>query len=196
MNAIRGKISDVTSGARRVASFIGRLTNFGKLPFVQQYGLHSRPLNGAEGVMLRTGDNMVIIASGDDRYTITLQPGEVALATDEGDKIHLARDHKITVEAAGDALKPGEITINAKGAGCKVTVLADAIELTSEQVGALSEKVLMGERFQAFFDAHTQTGGFVAPVAPPVLQSALLNNTPLSHLSTVAKIGTVPVEAP
>jgi phage baseplate assembly protein V len=171
-----------------------------KIERVQNYGFTSVPKEGAEAVVLFLGGNRdhgIAIAVDDRRYRLKgLESGEVAIYTDEGDSVALKRDHKITVEAAGDALKPGEITINAKGTGCKVTVLADAIELTSEQVGAVSEAILMGERFQLWADTHIHTSGFVAPTSPPVIQSQTFNNTPLSHLSTVAKVGTVPVAAP
>jgi phage gp45-like len=176
MNIIRGKLTEVSDGAKRVAGFIGRLTSFGKRPFVQQYGYFSRPKDGAEGVMVRFGDNMVIIASGDERYTISLQPGEVAIGTPDGDKIHIKQDHKIAIEANGDAVKPGEITINAKGSGSKVVVIADKIELGE----GMLQKIINGEAFKLLYNTLVTTGnmGFPAPLMPACyMQEAHLSNT-------------------
>jgi len=61
---------------------------------MQHYGFASAPLEGAEVVILPMGGSSahgVIIASVDGRYRIQLQPGEVALHTDEGDHILLKR---------------------------------------------------------------------------------------------------------
>jgi phage baseplate assembly protein V len=85
---------------------------------IQQYGFTSVPLETAEAVAVCIDgdrDHGIVIAVDDKRYRIKgLQGGEVALYTDEGDKIHLKRGHKIEM-IAGTALVPGEITIKAEG---------------------------------------------------------------------------------
>lgn len=67
---------------------------------MQHYGLASAPLAGAEVVVIPLGgasSHGVIVASVDGRYRIQLQPGEVAIHTDEGDHIHMKRGRLIEV---------------------------------------------------------------------------------------------------
>lgn len=67
----------------------------------QNYGFTSHPHPGAEGVAVFVGGDRahgVVIAVDDRRYRLAaLQPGEVAIYTDEGDAIHLMRDRTIRV---------------------------------------------------------------------------------------------------
>jgi phage baseplate assembly protein V len=146
----------------------------------QQYGLTSNPKTGAEGIAVFVGGNRdhgVVIAVDDRRYRLkNLAEGEVAIYTDEGDKIHLKRGRKIEI-TAGASAAPGTINIKADGTGSKITVVADAIELGE---GAL-QKILNGEAFQTLFNSHTHTGGFVSPTTPPVIPSTAV------ELSTVVK---------
>ena len=99
--------------------------------FLQQYGLTSRPLAGAEGIVLGMGNVFYLIGTDDRRYRLAIADGEVALYTDEGDKVHLKR---------------GEINIVS---GTKVTVTAPAVELGG---GALYK--LIDERAKIQIDAH------------------------------------------
>lgn len=68
---------------------------------VQNYGYTSKPHAGAEGVVVFVGGNRdhgLCIAVDDRRYRLTgLADGEVAIYTDEGDKIHLKRNNLIEV---------------------------------------------------------------------------------------------------
>lgn len=68
---------------------------------VQNYGYTSKPHAGAEGVVVFVGGNRdhgLCIAVDDRRYRLTgLEDGEVAIYTDEGDKIHLKRGNVIEV---------------------------------------------------------------------------------------------------
>ncbi|MGH8426388.1 MAG: phage baseplate assembly protein V [Gammaproteobacteria bacterium] len=72
----------------------------------QEYGFTSVPLAGAEGIFLAIAGvrgHTIVIASDDGRYRRkNLQPGEVALYTDEGDYIQLARGKKIQVVSGGE----------------------------------------------------------------------------------------------
>lgn len=72
-----------------------------KTPIIQHYGFTSRPLKGAKGVGICNGnrEDLVIIATDDMRYRLSIQNGEVALYTDEGDHIHLKRDNKIEIKS-------------------------------------------------------------------------------------------------
>lgn len=67
----------------------------------QHYGFTSSPLAGAEYICIPVGGNSqhaVVVASEDGRYRLTLNNGEVALYTDEGDKVHLKRGRVIEME--------------------------------------------------------------------------------------------------
>jgi phage gp45-like len=133
---------------------------------LQHYGFASRPLKGAEGIVIREGNHLVMIADDDRRYRIALEMGEVALYTDEGDKIHIKRGGNIIIQGSS-----------------KVQVFSPHIELLSgdEEIDALAEKLFKCESFQRCFNTHTQTGGFVCPTSPPTIPS-----TP-DHLSQTVK---------
>lgn len=70
----------------------------------QHYGFTSHPLPGAEGIALSvaaSSDHTVVINIDDRRYRLKgLVGGEVALYTDEGDKIHFKRGNVIQIVAA------------------------------------------------------------------------------------------------
>ena len=70
----------------------------------QEYGYTSVPLAGAEAAAIFVGGNRdhgIIVATEDRRFRLKdLAPGEVALYTDEGDKIHFKRGGTIRIEAA------------------------------------------------------------------------------------------------
>ncbi|WP_368565485.1 phage baseplate assembly protein V [Pseudoxanthomonas sp. UTMC 1351] len=69
----------------------------------QQYGLTSVPLAGAEAIAVAVGgsrSNLVVLAVDDRRFRKRdLQPGEVALYTDEGDYLLLKRGRIVEVKA-------------------------------------------------------------------------------------------------
>lgn len=68
---------------------------------LQPYGFLSRPLDGADAVVVSMGSNTdqrVAILVADRRFTLSLEKGEVMLADDLGRRIHLARDG-IVIEA-------------------------------------------------------------------------------------------------
>ncbi|VXC68461.1 conserved hypothetical protein [Pseudomonas sp. 8Z] len=68
----------------------------------QPYGFSAHPLGGAEALVLAVGGHRahsVVVSCGDRRYRLTgMQGGEVAIYTDEKDKIHLKRGRVIEVE--------------------------------------------------------------------------------------------------
>lgn len=76
----------------------------GDIERVQNYGFTSVPLAGAEAVTLFPGgsrEHGVVIAADDRRYRLTgLQAGEVAIYTDQGDKVVIERGGTIRVVAA------------------------------------------------------------------------------------------------
>lgn len=74
------------------------------VPHVEPYGFAHHPRPGAEAVVLfpqgDRGRGLAIVA-GDRRYRLqNLKEGEVALYTDEGDRIHFKRGGEIVVQAS------------------------------------------------------------------------------------------------
>lgn len=100
---------------------------------IQQYGFSSNPLPGSEAVALFIGggrDHGVVIAVDDKRYRLkNLASGEVALYTDEGDKIHFKRGGKIEIIASTE-VKAQAPTIKAVAA-TKIEATAPTIEATA-----------------------------------------------------------------
>jgi phage gp45-like len=68
---------------------------------LQNYGFTSVPKAGADAILVCVGgshDNGIVIACDDKRYRLKgLASGEVAIYTDEGDKIHLKRGNNIEI---------------------------------------------------------------------------------------------------
>lgn len=71
---------------------------------VQPYGFTSVPLKDAEAAVVFVGgkrDHGLVIAVGDRRYRLKgLPAGEVALYTDQGDKLHFKRNGTLEVVAS------------------------------------------------------------------------------------------------
>ncbi len=138
LTMIRSILSSVTEGVIKRFAGAGRPgETFTDREYVQHYGFSSRPLAGAEGILLKQGNQIMLIASDDRRYRISLDAGEVALYTDEGDYVHLKRgrlvevntdtlriiaDTKVTmqtplVETTGEIKAGGDITDQVGGSG-------------------------------------------------------------------------------
>ncbi|MFJ4143528.1 phage baseplate assembly protein V [Pseudomonas sp. NPDC089734] len=68
----------------------------------EPYGFTSNPLAGAEGIAAFIGGDRshgIVLVVADRRYRLkALEAGEVAIYTDEGDKIHLKRGKVIDIE--------------------------------------------------------------------------------------------------
>lgn len=88
----------------------------------QDYGLSGVPLDGAEAIVLCIGglrSHAVVIAVDDRRHRPTgLEPGEVTLYDDQGQRVHLKRDGIHIVS-------PFKVIVEAP----TVTVDADTVEL-------------------------------------------------------------------
>jgi phage baseplate assembly protein V len=73
----------------------------GRLERFQQYGFTSNPHAGAEAVAVFVGGNRdhgIVLAVDDRRYRLKpLAAGEVALYTDEGDRIHFKRGRIVEI---------------------------------------------------------------------------------------------------
>ena len=74
------------------------------LEHFEPYGFTSNPLPGAEGVVTFLGgdrSHAIALVVADRRYRLqSLASGEVAIYTDEGDKIHFKRGRIIDIETA------------------------------------------------------------------------------------------------
>lgn len=128
--AIRTVIKAVRAGKIHLIDVKGRGEDFTDKELFQQYGLASRPLPGSEGILLFVGgvDNAVVIATEDRRYRIPLENGEVAIYTDEGDKVHLKRGKEISVHSGGKVMVDAATLIDMKvGTATKGVVQGDCI---------------------------------------------------------------------
>ena len=80
---------------------------------MEPYGYTSNPHPGAEGVAVFPGGDRshgVVVVVADRRFRLKgLKPGEVALYTDEGDKIHFERGRKLTVVTATLNIQASEL---------------------------------------------------------------------------------------
>lgn len=98
MSMIRGIVTSVVEGLIKRFSASGRSDEtFSGREYLQHYGFTSRPLAGAELIIWAEGNNIIAVASDDRRYRLSLADGEVALYTDEGDKVHLKRGRIIEI---------------------------------------------------------------------------------------------------
>lgn len=81
------------------------------LEHFEPYGFTSNPLAGAEGIAAFIGGDRshgVLLVVADRRYRIQeLKPGEVAIYTDEGDKVHFKRGRIIDIETETLNIKAG-----------------------------------------------------------------------------------------
>jgi phage baseplate assembly protein V len=100
----------------------------------QEYGFTSVPLQGAEGVvasMSGVASHLILLATEDGRYRPNnLQPGQVALYTDEGDQIIFQRGRVIAI-TAGSALNvtAPQVTV---AASTKVTLNTPEVDVTGK----------------------------------------------------------------
>lgn len=154
------------------------------LEYFEHYGLTSNPPSGLEAAVFFVGgsrDHGVVVGVADRQFRIKgLKSGEVALYTDEGDKIELLRDRKmrvttlhLTIDAQEDAtVNTKAYTINASsgvvyntpsyklggGNGCAATIDANmSITGDTTQNGSI---VSTGDQVAAGVSTahHTHTG--------------------------------------
>jgi phage baseplate assembly protein V len=101
---VRGTVI-MADAARKIQTLQVRLTA-GEIKdgaeHFEPYGYTSNPLSGAEVLTAFLGgdrSHAVVLVASDRRYRFKeLAPGEVALYTDEGDKIHFKRGRIIDIE--------------------------------------------------------------------------------------------------
>ena len=134
---IRAIIQSTVEGAIKRFTATGRPgEEFTDREHFKHYGFTSRPPKGAEAIVLKQGNVIFIIAEDDRRYRLQIEEGEVALYTDEGDKIHLKRGNVIEIKAAS-----------------RCVINSPSVELSD---GTL--KALVTEDLITYFNSHTHTG--------------------------------------
>lgn len=112
----------------------------------QNYGFSSVPLPGAEAVLLfPNGDrgHPLVLAVDDRRHRPTSgQPGEVAIYTDEGDFVRLARGHIVLVDGATVKLGSGADALTPLQGVVQGECIEPVTGLTFAALGAVSTAVM------------------------------------------------------
>lgn len=115
----------------------------------QQYGFTSHPHIGAECAVVFLGGNRdhgIVIAVDDKRYRLkSLERGEVALYTDEGDKIHLKRNRTVEIETKNMVIKATE----------KIRFETPIVEVTGDINSNLDENSLSMKNLRERYNQHT-----------------------------------------
>ena len=159
---IRAIIQSVYEGVIKRFSASGRADEiFTNREYFQHYGFTSRPLSGAEAIIIKEGNHIIMIASDDRRYRLAIEDGEVALYTDEGDIIHSKRGKEIYIKS-GNKLKAdieNDVEINTKNAvinaSVKCQVNSPEINLSGDRAGL---RRLIDDRFRELFNSHVHSG--------------------------------------
>lgn len=135
----------------------------------QEYGFTSVPKAGAEAAVIFMGGNRdhgIIVAVDDRRYRLkSLSSGEVALYTDEGDKIVMKRGNKIEVTTQTFEVNTTDYIVNASS---KATFNTPELRVSGDIIDryATNSDSLYGMR--ETFNIHTHpendSGG---PTDPP-----------------------------
>ncbi len=133
----------------------------------QNYGFTSHPKPGAESVVIFQGGNRehgLIIAVDDRRFRLKgLAEGEVAIYTDEGDKIHLKRGGLIDVVAST------KVTVDAPNVQFKGNVLIDGnLEVKGNTIICGTLLVKLTATINGILSALGFSGLAGAPVAATV----------------------------
>lgn len=118
----------------------------------EPYGYTCNPLSGAEVLTAFLGgdrSHAVVLVASDRRYRIKeLKPGEVAIYTDEGDKIHFKRGRIIDIETgtlnikASTAVNFETPVINQTG---RIVSQGDQVAGGVSQINHLHDGVEMGD---------------------------------------------------
>ncbi len=142
---IRGIVQSCVEGVVKRFSAFGRSgESFTSREYVQHYGFSSRPLEGAEAILIRDGNHIVMIASEDRRYRVGIEAGEVCIYTDEGDQIRLKRDKEIYIKSGNKltAEIENEVNVTAKtavvNASETLTLMSPLITLQCDALSIVS----------------------------------------------------------
>lgn len=171
--------TDSAAAVQRIqAQGIGN-ENLRGIELFQQYGFTSHPLPGTMGIVLPLGgvsSHSIVIATEHGAYRLkSLNPGEVALYTDEGAKIVLKRGKLIEADCETFRVNCTGFEVNCKQAAVNcdtwATTATDSASFTTPELstsekltvqglisgnGGMSVKGGEGSRFEGNLD---QTGG-------------------------------------
>ncbi|EEP9439722.1 phage baseplate assembly protein V [Salmonella enterica subsp. enterica serovar Reading] len=171
--------TDSAAAVQRIqAQGIGN-ENLRGIELFQQYGFTSHPLPGTMGIVLPLGgvsSHSIVIATEHGAYRLkSLQPGEVALYTDEGAKIVLKRGKLIEADCETFRVNCTGFEVNCKQAAVNcdtwATSATDSASFTTPELstsekltaqglisgnGGMSVRGGEGSRFEGNLD---QTGG-------------------------------------
>lgn len=157
---IRGIFTSVVEGLIKRFSATGRCDEtFENREYFQHYGFTSRPVAGAETIIIQRGNNIIAIASDDRRYRIAMGEGEVALYDDQGQKVHLRDGGNVEVVAIAKAKVTAPVIELV--ASTKITCTTPLLEVSGNITagGNISDasgtKSMLGMR--QVFDAHTHS---------------------------------------
>jgi phage baseplate assembly protein V len=144
MRMIRGIFNSCIEGVVKRFTASGHVgETFTSREYMQHYGFTSRPLEGAEGVLIDAGNHIVMIASEDRRCRVAVEAGEVCIYTDEGDHIRLKRDKEIYIKSGNKltAEIENEANITTKKLNAEAT---ESAVVRSPLVNLEADSVTMG----------------------------------------------------
>jgi phage gp45-like len=168
---IRGIITSVFEGVIKRFSASGRAgETFTDREYFQHYGYTSRPLPGAEGIIFREGNHIIMIASDDRRYRIALDEGEVALYDHQGQVIKLKAGKEVQIygcdKLTADVAVETKITcpLVRLVASTKVRIEAPLLEVTGEIKDRCDSTGRSMSEMRQVYNSHTHpenntTGG-------------------------------------
>jgi phage gp45-like len=146
---IRAIITAMAEGVIKRFSAKGRPgETFTNREYLQHYGFSSAPLAGAEAILIKSGNHIVMIASDDRRYRIAVAGGEVAIYTDEGDCIHLKRGRLVEIVTETLVVK----------AATKVRFETPLVEATGEIIDRVESGGRSMHGMREVYDGHTHGG--------------------------------------
>lgn len=136
--------------------------------FIEPYGLTTFPPNGSETVVVNVGANggnpLALVVGGRLFRLQDLKQGEVALYTDEGDKIHLKRGHEIAVKTTKFVIDADEIQMNGKVSISKTLDVEENIKSKAE----IADKTGNMTAIRTVYNAHAHKDSANAPTTPPL----------------------------
>ncbi len=165
-----GKVALVSSGktqSLQIETTKGETLD--NVKFIEPYGFTAVPLNGSETVVVNVGANganpVALVVGGRLFRLQDLKQGEVAIYTDEGDKIHLKRGHEIAVKTTKFVIDADEIQINGKVSISKTLDVEENIKSKAE----IADKTGNMTAIRTIYNAHTHKDSANAPTSAPLI---------------------------